>query len=155
MHRREFLPPFGVRGRRTVSLQAFPHHLFAADQPKAASDRVTLGATGITTSRLALGTGTNGAGGGSRQTRGLGVDGLAGLLKMGYDHGVTFWDSADVYGSHPHLRAALKPGGGIPRENVTILTKTEATTADGDARGPGAFSEEMARIISTSCCCTA
>ena len=29
-------PPLGCRGRGTVSLQAFPHHLFAADAPKAA-----------------------------------------------------------------------------------------------------------------------
>ncbi len=129
MNRRDFLRRSASVAAGTVSLNAFPHGLFAADKPKAASDRVTLGATGITTSRLALGTGTNGYGGHSAQTRGLGVDGLAGLLKMGYDHGVTFWDSADEYGSHPHLRAALK-GGGIPREKVTILTKTEANTAD-------------------------
>ena len=128
MNRREFLRRSAGVAAGTVSLQAFPHHLFAADAPKSAHDRVTLGATGITTSRLALGTGTNGAGGRSAQTRGLGVDGLAGLLKMGYDHGVTFWDSADAYGSHPHLRAALH-GGGVEREKVTLLTKTESSSA--------------------------
>ena len=49
------------------------------------------------------------------------------MFKLGFDHGVTFWDTADVYGSHPHLRRALQ-GGGIPREKITILTKTEAST---------------------------
>jgi predicted aldo/keto reductase-like oxidoreductase len=47
------------------------------------------------------------------------------MFKAAYDQGVTFWDSADQYGSHPHLRAALK---GVKREKVTILTKTHAST---------------------------
>ena len=111
----------------TVSLSAFPHGLFAAGTAKHATDRVTLGATGLEVSRLAMGTGTNGSGFASDQTRQLGTDGLAGMLKMDFDHGVTFWDSADQYGSHPHLRRALRSG--VPRDQVTILTKTEATTA--------------------------
>ena len=127
MHRRDFLRRSAAAAAGFVSLQAFPHHLFAGAEAKNVSDRVTLGATGIETSRLAMGTGTNGWGGSSEQTRALGNDGLAALFKLGYDHGVTFWDSADQYGSHPHLRAALKSG--IPREKVTILTKTEASTA--------------------------
>lgn len=125
MLRREFL-------RRTAAavgaagLTSFPYHLFAAEVSKQVSDRIKLGQTGITTSRLAVGTGTNGWGGASDQTRGLGLDGTTSLFKTAFDHGVTFWDSADVYGSHPNLRAALKSG--IPREKVTILTKTEART---------------------------
>lgn len=110
----------------TVSLAAFPYPLFAAEQAKAASDRVTLGKTGLNVSRLAMGTGTNGSGGSSSQTRGLGVAGVAGMLRQGYDNGVTFWDSADQYGSHPHLKAALQDG--VPRDKVTILTKTHAKT---------------------------
>ena len=126
MHRREFL-------RRTAAtigaagLSAFPHHLFALEQAKHATDTVTLGATGLTVTRLAMGTGSNGYGGTSAQTRQLGIDGLANLLRLGYDNGVTFWDTADQYGSHPHLRRALQ--GGIPRDKVTILTKTHASTA--------------------------
>ncbi len=110
----------------TVSLSAFPHHLFAADKSKTASDIVPLGKTGLNVSRLAMGTGSNGSGGTSTQTRGLSVAGLAAMLHEGYDQGVTFWDSADQYGSHPHLKAALQ--GGVPRDKVTILTKTHATT---------------------------
>ncbi len=109
-----------------VSLSAFPHHLFAADQAKLPSDCVALGKTGLTVTRLALGTGTNGSSGSSDQTRGLGVSGLAVMLRQGFDHGVTFWDSADQYGSHPHLKAALQDG--VPRDKVTILTKTHAKT---------------------------
>lgn len=109
-----------------VALQSFPYHLFAGDQKKLAADRVRLGPSGIEVTRLAMGTGTNGSGGSSNQTRQLGVDGLAGHFRLAYDNGVTFWDAADQYGSHPHLKAALKS---IPREKVTILTKTHATTA--------------------------
>jgi predicted aldo/keto reductase-like oxidoreductase len=73
-----------------------------------------------------MGTGTNGSGGSSNQTKKFGVAGLADLFRAAFDQGVTFWDSADQYGTHPHLREALKR---VPREKVTILTKTHASTA--------------------------
>lgn len=126
MNRRDFLRRSMTVAAGTVSLAAFPHHLFAAEKEKTASDQVVLGKTGLTVSRLAMGTGSNGSGGTSTQTRGLSVAGLGAMLHQGYDHGVTFWDSADQYGSHPHLRAALQ--GGVPRDKVTILTKTHART---------------------------
>ena len=91
-----------------------------------ANDVIYLGPDKVRLSRLAMGTGTSGFGGASNQTRQLGVNGLADLYWYGYDNGVTFWDAADQYGSHPHLRKAL---GNIPREGVTILTKTHARTA--------------------------
>jgi 1-deoxyxylulose-5-phosphate synthase len=87
-----------------------------------ASDTVTLGRTGIQTSRLAMGTGTVGSGGHSHQTA-LGVKGLSELLLNGYDHGLRFFDAADSYGSHPHVAEALKH---VPRDKVTVLTKTWA-----------------------------
>ena len=87
-----------------------------------ASDTVTLGSTGIQTSRLAMGTGTVGSGHHSNQTA-LGVKGLSDLLLNGYDHGLRFFDAADAYGSHPHVAEALKH---IPRDKVTVLTKTWA-----------------------------
>jgi 1-deoxyxylulose-5-phosphate synthase len=92
------------------------------DRRFSASDRVTLGATGITTSRLAMGTGTVGSGHHSNQTA-LGIDGLARLLSNGYDQGLHFFDAADSYGSHPHVAAALKSAD---RSKVTILTKSWA-----------------------------
>jgi aryl-alcohol dehydrogenase-like predicted oxidoreductase len=121
MNRRQFLQA------GAISLTAFPHHLFAADQKKLATDRVLLGPRKIPISRLALGTGTNG-GGSSAQTRKLGYQGVAELMRAGYDQGVTFWDSADQYGSHTYLREALKT---VPREKVVILTKTNSKTAEG------------------------
>jgi aryl-alcohol dehydrogenase-like predicted oxidoreductase len=91
-------------------------------QKVAAFDVVTLGKTGIRTSRLAMGTGTIGSGHHSNQTA-LGLKGLSDLLLNGYDQGLRFFDSADAYGSHPHVAEALKH---IPRDKVTILTKTWA-----------------------------
>jgi len=87
-----------------------------------AADTVTLGRTGIQTSRLAMGTGTVGTGHHSHQTD-LGVRGLSDLLLNGYDHELRFFDSADAYGSHPHVAEALKHA---PRDKVTVLTKTWA-----------------------------
>src|SRR5437763_9476061 len=91
-------------------------------QSFAASDTVTIGRTGIKTSRLAMGTGTVGSGHHSHQTA-LGVKGLSDLLLNGYDPGLRFFDSADSYRSHPHVAEALKH---VPRDKVTVLTKTWA-----------------------------
>ncbi len=87
-----------------------------------AQDEIVLGHTGIRTSRLAMGTGTVGFGGGSNQTR-LGTAPLTTLLLNGYhENGLRFFDSADSYGSHPYVAAALKQ---LPRDKVTVLTKTD------------------------------
>lgn len=124
MNRRRFLQT-STAAAGAVSFQSFPYHLFAGAK-KQATDRVKLGPRQVELSRLAMGTGTNGGGGSSNQTKKLGVRGLADMFKAGYDQGLTFWDAADQYGTHPHLKAAL---GLVPREKVTILTKTHANTA--------------------------
>jgi aryl-alcohol dehydrogenase-like predicted oxidoreductase len=95
------------------------------DRKFSAADTVTLGKTGIQTSRLAMGTGTAGTGHRSHQTA-LGVDGLSRLLQNGYDNGLRFFDTADSYGSHPHVAEALKH---VDRSKVTIVTKSWARTA--------------------------
>jgi predicted aldo/keto reductase-like oxidoreductase len=124
MKRRNFLAG-GAAIAGAVSLRNFPYPLFAGTQKKQASDRVLLGPRKIEVSRLAMGTGTNGVGGSSNQTRKLGVQGLADLFKAGYDQGLTFFDCADQYGTHPHAKQALKA---VPREKVAIMTKTPAST---------------------------
>ncbi len=87
-----------------------------------AHDEVVLGRTGIRTSRLAMGTGTIGGGGESNQTR-LGTNPFVTLLLDGYhDNGLRFFDTADSYGSHPYVAAAIKQ---LPRDKVTVLTKTD------------------------------
>jgi 1-deoxyxylulose-5-phosphate synthase len=122
MNRRNFLRHAAAG---TIALESFPHHLFANGTKKYATDRVKLGPRGVELSRLAMGTGTDGVGGSSNQTRKLGMAGLANLFDAAYDQGVTFWDSADQYGTHPHVKEALKR---VKRERVTILSKTHAST---------------------------
>ncbi len=102
----------------------------------AAHDEVTLGRTGIRTSRLAMGTGTIGGGGASNQTR-LGNDPFTRLLLDGYhDNGLRFFDTADSYGSHPYVAAAVKQ---LPRDKVVIMTKT-------DTRDPAGVRDDLDRF---------
>jgi 1-deoxyxylulose-5-phosphate synthase len=104
-----------------------------------ATDTVTLGDTGIKTSRLAMGTGTVGYDRHSNQTA-LGVNGLSGLLRNGYDNGLRFFDAADSYGSHPHVAEALKH---IPRDQATVLTKTWSRDAKGVRADLDRFRREL------------
>jgi aryl-alcohol dehydrogenase-like predicted oxidoreductase len=124
MDRRRFLHATTAAGA-ACALNHFPYPLYAATTKKHAHDRVALGPMKVELSRLAMGTGTNGGGGSSNQTKKMGVAGMADWFKAAYDQGINFWDSADQYGSHPHLRAALKS---VPREKVVILSKTHAST---------------------------
>jgi 1-deoxyxylulose-5-phosphate synthase len=126
MRRRDFIHrtacAAGAAWLHTAAFAPRPFALPALSRRFAASDTVTLGKTGIQTSRLAIGTGTVGSGHHSRQTA-LGIKGLSDLLLNGYDRGLRFFDSADSYGSHPHVAEALKH---VPRDKVTVLTKTWA-----------------------------
>ncbi len=133
MNRREFLSKAacaagaGVLGAKSLAA------LMASPLPQrfAASDVVTIGKTGIKTSRLAMGTGTYGYAHTSNQTK-LGVQGLAELLLNGHDQGLRFFDAADSYGSHPGVAEALKS---VQRDKVTVLTKSwarDAKTARAD-----------------------
>jgi len=126
MKRRDFILT-SLIASGAISLSKFPYHLYAGTEKKYAWDRIKLGNTGVEVSRMAMGTGTNGGGNNSNQTRQLGIKGLADLLHAAYDEGVTFWDSADQYGSHPHLKEALKV---VPRDKVVIMSKTHARTSE-------------------------
>ena len=104
-----------------------------------ATDTIELGKTGIKTSRLAMGTGTVGSGHHSHQTA-LGIDGLSSLLLHGYDQGLRFFDTADAYGSHPHVAAALKQ---VPRDKVTVLTKSFSRDPAGMRADLDRFRKEL------------
>ena len=130
MKRREFLhtAAYGVGAAWLGSkLTARAFALPELTQKFTASDTVVLGSTGIQTSRLAMGTGTSGVWHHSHQTA-LGLKGLSDLLLNGYDHGLRFFDTADGYGSHPHVAEALKH---VPREKVTIMTKSDTRDPAG------------------------
>ncbi len=138
MNRRNFLQQ-SAAAAGLAAFHNFPYPLYAGAQ-KLASDRVRLGPMGIELSRLAMGTGTNGVGGSSNQTKKLGLRGVSELFRAGYDNGVTFWDSADQYGTHPHLKEALTT---VPRDKVTILSKTHANTAKEMKEDLDRFRREM------------
>lgn len=85
-----------------------------------AYETVTLGKTGITTTRLGFGTGVSSWNRTSALLKKHGRDGAVRLIRAAYERGVRFFDAADAYGSHAFLREALK---GLPRDSYTIATK--------------------------------
>lgn len=93
---------------------------------------VRYGSTGPVVSRLCIGTGhfarayPDPEGGGR-------------FLLAALDRGVTFWDTAESYGSHPHVGAALRQ---IDRSRVVIQTKTTCKSrAEAAARIDAALRE--------------
>jgi aryl-alcohol dehydrogenase-like predicted oxidoreductase len=85
----------------------------------ASIDAVDLGQTGLKVPRLALGTGSFGWKRTSNQKK-LGEQNFIDLAMHGYDRGVRFFETADMYGTHEFVGKALKK---VPRENVTVLSK--------------------------------
>lgn len=98
---------------------------------------IDLGQTGLRVSRLGFGTGTRGGGKNSDQTR-IGHDKLVNLMRFGYQQGITLWDSADGYGSHPHIADVLE---GIDRSSVVIISKTHS-------KSPEKVRDEIPRFLS-------
>ena len=111
--RRQFV---GATGSAAVLLSN-ANVALAGDVPP--PPQVPLGNTGIQLSRIAQGTGVHGGRRQSDQTR-MGFEKLVSLFRHAYDRGITFFDLADLYGTHLYFREALRT---IPREKVTILTK--------------------------------
>jgi aryl-alcohol dehydrogenase-like predicted oxidoreductase len=86
-------------------------------------ERRLLGSTGIEVSRMCLGTLTVG----SLQMN-LPPERGADVFQAAYEAGVNFFDSAQIYGSYPHLGAFLKR---VPREKVVIAAKSYDYTYEG------------------------
>lgn len=89
---------------------------WAGTAKKTAIDQVPLGKTGIKTSRLGIGIGTNS---GQVQSA-LGQDGLNRLIRYAYDRGLTYIDVAKSYRTHTMVGEAIK---GLPREKLFIQSK--------------------------------
>lgn len=93
-----------------------------ADEPAktiSPTEERELGKTGIQVTRLAMGTGMRGYQRSSAQTR-QGQTKFTELMLHGVDQGIRFFDMADLYGSHPFIKNALKE---IPRNQYVLLTK--------------------------------
>ncbi len=117
MTRREFLGSV-LAGAGGVLLDAVSE---AQQKPpvRSPTEQVTLGKTGIKASFVGIGTGMRGWMRQSNHTR-MGKEAFIALIRHAYDNGITFFDAADLYGTHPFLRDALK---GIPREKIVIQSK--------------------------------
>jgi len=85
-------------------------------------NRRRLGETGLRASRLAFGTAAL-----ADLTPKEGGE----LLIKAFELGVNLWDGAADYGTYPHMRRALER---VPREEVIIVTKTYAESAEQTER---------------------
>ena len=69
--------------------------------------------------RVGQGTGMHGGNRQSNHTR-MGFEKLVSLLRHDYERGITFFDMADLYGTHVYFREALRQ---IPRDKISILSQ--------------------------------
>ncbi len=83
---------------------------------RTAADRVVLGKSGVSPSRLGIGVGSNGG----NVQRALGHEAFDRLIRHAYDRGVTYIDTADSYHTHDWVRQAI---AGLPREKLYIQSK--------------------------------
>lgn len=84
-----------------------------------AYDTITLGNTGIKTSRVSMGTGVSGGNRQSNHTR-MGAENAHKLIREIYERGVRNFDLADLYGTHQLVPAALD---GVPRDRYAMCSK--------------------------------
>ncbi|MGQ9591017.1 MAG: aldo/keto reductase [Planctomycetota bacterium] len=138
IRRRDFLAlaagaAAALRGVRTAA---------GAEGEIPAPPQVPLGKSGVVLSRVGQGTGMNGGDRQSNHTR-MGFEKFVRLVRNSYERGVTFFDTADLYGTHVYFREALRS---IPREKVAILTKLW-WRYDGDPRStPPEFQRKSTRM---------
>lgn len=85
-------------------------------QRRTATDQVTLGRSGIKTSRLGFGAGSNS---GNVQKE-LGREGFERLIRYAYDQGITYIDCAQTYATFEWMGGAIK---GLPREKLFLQSK--------------------------------
>jgi len=80
------------------------------------ADQVTLGKTGIKTSRLGFGAGSNSG----NVQKALGQEEFNRLIHYAYDQGITYFDCAQSYATFQWMGPALK---GLPREKLFLQSK--------------------------------
>ena len=98
-------------------------------------EQARYGDTDLIVSRLCFGTGLMG-----RLRHNLTPDEAGAILRRAFELGVNFWDTADGYGTHAHVRAGLR---GLDRATVVINTKTKAETAEAARQDVERFLSEL------------
>lgn len=121
LNRREFVGG-AVAATGTLAFAAAEPAEAADRRPRKPSDKVMLGKSGVKVSLVGMGTGSIGWNHESNQTR-LGQETFTKLVRYALDHGITFFDCADQYGSNPFLGRALK---GVARDKYQVQTKTNS-----------------------------
>lgn len=130
MNRREFIRT-GLAGMAGLTFvgKALANVNLLLPEEAATMDKVPLGGSGLSVSRVALGTGSVTRNGQSNQAR-LGAEKFMELARRAYERGICFFDTAATYGSQPLVGEVLK---GLPREKITVLSKMW-TYPDGSER---------------------
>ena len=101
-----------VAGVGTLSLTA---------EARTATDKVTLGKSGVVVTRLAFGTGSNN---GHVQSS-LGQQEFSKLVAYAYERGIRFFETAESYTTPAMLGEALKP---YPRDSYVLMNKVTTDT---------------------------
>jgi 1-deoxyxylulose-5-phosphate synthase len=126
LNRRHF-----IKTTAALSTVAFlPVSLRSADvvAKRTAADQVELGNTGVKLSRLGFGTGTNN---GQDQARN-GKEAFIKMVQYAYDHGITYFDTAQAYrATFGWIAEAIK---GLPREKLYIQCKVQGAPQDVPAQ---------------------
>jgi len=130
--RREFLKTSLAAGT-LASVGSLPLHAAAT-----ATDKVTLGKSGLQVTRLAFGTGTDNG----QMQAALGQQEFSRLVHYAYDHGIRFFETAESYVTPAMLGEALK---GYPRDSYHLMSKV--TTDQGV--DPAKRFDEMRRTSKT------
>ena len=134
LNRREFL----ARSAATAAAACMaPALVSAAAARRTATDIVTLGKTGLTLSRLGMGTGSNSG----RVQFDLGQEGFNALVRYAYDRGIRYFDAAKSYRTLPWIGDAI---AGLPREKIFLLSKI-----GGNPEKPGEVIDELLRTYKT------
>ena len=116
-NRREFVGSV-VAGAAATRLSPALAQTAPASRPTP-TDLVTLGRSGVKVSRLGLGTGVRGGMRTSNATR-MGADKYLPIMRHAVEQGITFFDVADLYGTHDLLRRLVAEVG---RDKVHIQSK--------------------------------
>ncbi|HEY1985094.1 MAG TPA: aldo/keto reductase [Terracidiphilus sp.] len=130
--RRDFIRT-GIAAGTLASVGTLP-----VQAARTATDKVTLGNSGLQVTRLAFGTGSNNG----HVQRALGQEQFTKLVRYAYDRGIRFFETAEAYVTPAMLGEALK---GIPRDSYQLMTKV---TTDPGA-DPLARFDEMRKTSQT------
>ncbi|MDR2473932.1 MAG: aldo/keto reductase [Tannerella sp.] len=119
MNRRDFIRSGTIGLAGFTILNSCKSHGSIKSGDSVTIDQIKLGKSGLTVARVAMGTGTHGGNKASDMTR-LGMEGFVKLANHAFERGITFYDTADSYGSIPYVGEAIKS---LPRKKLTLLTK--------------------------------